>query len=238
MRIEKCYFCSGPIYPGHGTVFVRNDAKMFRFCRGKCLRSFKAKRNPRKVRWTKAYRKTHGKEITVDPVLEFEKHKDEAIRYNRDLWVETVQAMEKIEEIKSKREERFWNERMKKSAHIKNDQIKSNLIKHQTLIADPHIRERVDQLKEKRDKQKEAEKLNKRVRNVDLGLDDEIVDNKKDIEKVSTLRSKLKQMSKSKKKKIALLNKKKERKMNVIPEKKTKVNTRSNSKSNNRMVED
>lgn len=235
MRVEKCYFCSGPIYPGHGTVFVRNDAKMFRFCRTKCHRNFKAKKNPRKVRWTKAFRKTHGKELTLDKVLTFEKHRDEAIRYDRDVWVDTVQAMDKIAEIKDKREERFYNERMNASKEQKRNQIKSNLIRHKTLVANPEVRERIDELKEKLEAKKEEQKQIKKNSKLNLGLDTNMDDNETMKLKETTRREKLKMLTKTKAKKLKILEKKRVKKMNVLPEKyqnKMNIKTTVNKKSN------
>ncbi|GAQ85903.1 60S ribosomal protein L24 homolog [Klebsormidium nitens] len=112
MRLEKCWFCSSTIYPGHGIQFVRNDAKIFRFCRSKCHKNFRMKRNPRKVKWTKAYRKLHGKELAVDATFELERKRNRPERYDRNVVEQTVKAMKKIAEVREKRESRFWEKRM------------------------------------------------------------------------------------------------------------------------------
>ncbi|KAH9951460.1 hypothetical protein B0H21DRAFT_719098 [Amylocystis lapponica] len=70
------------------------------------------KRNPRKVRWTKAFRKAAGKEMTIDSTIEFEKRRNVPVRYDRELVQTTVKAMKRIADIKKRREHAFWKNRM------------------------------------------------------------------------------------------------------------------------------
>ncbi|XP_020254630.1 probable ribosome biogenesis protein RLP24 [Asparagus officinalis] len=113
MRLEKCWFCSSTIYPGHGIQFVRNDAKIFRFCRSKCHKNFKMKRNPRKVKWTKAYRRLHGKDMTQDSTFEFERKRNRPERYDRNVTEKILKAIKKIDKVRVTREAKHHEKRMK-----------------------------------------------------------------------------------------------------------------------------
>lgn len=115
MRLDKCWFCSSTVYPGHGITFVRNDANVFQFCRSKCHKNFKMKRNPRKVKWTKAFRKLAGKELAEDATFEMERRRNRPEKYDREMVAKTIKAMEKIGEIRKKRQDRFYELRMQKA---------------------------------------------------------------------------------------------------------------------------
>ena len=135
MRIDKCYFCSSPCYPGHGILFVRNDSKQFKFCRSKCHRNFNKKRNPREVAWTKAYRKIRGKEMAIDSTFEFEKRRNRPVKYDRDLMGKTIMAIQRVGEINSKREERFHMNRMKDAKKEKKQQARVEIEKSIKILA-------------------------------------------------------------------------------------------------------
>jgi len=119
MRLEPCYFCGSTIYPGHGTKFVRNDCKIFNFCRGKCQKAFSKKRNPRKTRWTKAYRKARGKDLTVDPIFELEKRRNEPVKLTEALIKNVVESMKTIETIRVKRAGQHIKNRLKEGKRLR-----------------------------------------------------------------------------------------------------------------------
>lgn len=116
-------------------MFIRNDSKQFRFCRSKCHRNFTKKRNPRKVAWTKAYRKTRGKEMAVDSTFEFEKRRNRPVKYDRDLMGKTIMAIQRVQEIKSTREERFHANRMKDAKKEKKQQARVEIEKSIEILA-------------------------------------------------------------------------------------------------------
>ena len=73
---------------------------------------FKMKRNPRKLAWTKSFRRAHGKEMTVDSTLAFAQRRNIPVRYNRDLVATTLSAMQRVSEIRARRERQFYKNRM------------------------------------------------------------------------------------------------------------------------------
>lgn len=56
-KVYECSFCGSEIPPGTGSTYVRRDGRVLRFCSSKCRKSMvNLKRDPRKLKWTKAYR--------------------------------------------------------------------------------------------------------------------------------------------------------------------------------------
>jgi large subunit ribosomal protein L24e len=55
-----------------------------------------------------------GKELTIDPSFEFEKRRNVPVKYDRELWSKTVEAIKKVNEIKERRERHFVMERLRK----------------------------------------------------------------------------------------------------------------------------
>ena len=73
------------------------------------------KRNPRKLGWTKAYRRAHGKEMVIDGTLlgELAMKRNIPVRYDRERVARTLEAMGRVEEIRQRRERRMYVDRMK-----------------------------------------------------------------------------------------------------------------------------
>ncbi len=54
----KCTFCGKEVEAGTGTIYIKDDAKMFNFCSMKCRKNqLKLKRNPVHTTWTERFKK-------------------------------------------------------------------------------------------------------------------------------------------------------------------------------------
>jgi large subunit ribosomal protein L24e len=136
MRIEKCWYCSANIYPGHGTIFVRNDARVFRFCKKKCRCLFMRRINPIKVKWTKISRKFAGKELAEDKVLEFETRLTEPRIYDREDMAARLAAIPRVLELRKKREDFFIKNRILTGQEKSKADDLVYIEKHQGLLMD------------------------------------------------------------------------------------------------------
>lgn len=136
MRIEKCFFCSSNIYPGHGTIFVRNDATVFRFCRSKCHKAFQKRKNPRKIRWTKVARKVRGKELVQDKIYEFEHKLQVPPIYDRSYINTTISSIPKIACIRKKREALYIKNRILSNKEASKENDLKIIEKHKALLED------------------------------------------------------------------------------------------------------
>ena len=73
------------------------------------------KRQPRKLKWTKTHRALRGKEMIVDSSLllsQFAKRRNVPVKYDRNLVSATLKAMERVEEIRQRRERVFTKRRL------------------------------------------------------------------------------------------------------------------------------
>ena len=78
--------------------------------------------------------------MTKDTVFEFERKRNEPLKYNRDLYVQTIQAMKKIEKVKYNREKMFWQKRLASQKERNINNLENELEKNITLITEQDVK--------------------------------------------------------------------------------------------------
>jgi len=86
------------------------------------------------MKWTKAFRKNAGKEMTVDSTFEFEKRRNRPVRYNRELMSQTLRAMKKVSEVQNKRQDMFWKMRMRAHKGMQREQVRAVIKKGMDIL--------------------------------------------------------------------------------------------------------
>jgi len=137
------------------------------------------KRNPRKLSWTKSFRRAHGKELIVDGTLlgSLSQRRNIPVRYNRETVARTLEAMTRIEEIRGRRELRHYKERMRgnKARQLEADR---KLVEENQHLLPVEERERV---------QKALEETEEEAQDAEAALVDGEVDEEDEDVEMSTL---------------------------------------------------
>jgi large subunit ribosomal protein L24e len=128
------------------------------------------KRNPRKLAWTKSFRRAHGKEMTVDSTLAFAHRRNIPVRYNRDLVATTLQAMQRVSEIRAKRERQFYKNRMKGNKAKQMEADRKLVAENQHLLP-PQYRDQVAEVLEERE---ELEELEDQTEDLDMEEEEDL----------------------------------------------------------------
>ena len=82
------------------------------------------------------------------------------MQYNRDLYVQTIQAMQRISDIKKRREDRFWENRMKLARVQKQTDIEKEVLIHGELLKDKGKKEElIERIKERETVREEEKKV-------------------------------------------------------------------------------
>jgi large subunit ribosomal protein L24e len=101
------------------------------------------RRNPRKVRWTKAYRRSAGKELVVDSTFDFEKRRNRPVKYDRELVQTTVAAMKRIEQIKQRRQADHYRLRMRTRVQKEVKEARAEIERDIDLVQAPLARQKL-----------------------------------------------------------------------------------------------
>lgn len=157
MRIHKCWFCSASIYPGHGVTFVRSDCTVFRFCARKCHSLFKKRLNPRKLKWTKISRKVGNKDLVDERISGFERRVHEPAIYDREVVLQTLDAIPKIIALRQKKEGEFIANRILTAQEMSKIRDLKFIEKHTRLLQNENITPAASEVKVTKKKEREVE---------------------------------------------------------------------------------
>lgn len=117
--------------------------KIFHYCSSKCTKAAKKRLNPRRLRHSKHYRRANNKELTVDASLEFEKVRNKPVKYDRELYSNTLSAMKTIRQIQDARKASFFDERMKKPQKMRKLEVESTIKRDMHKILAPIVAKRI-----------------------------------------------------------------------------------------------